>query len=279
MKGIMAFLRGIGFKNVRPAVYAWFFNLLFTIFIYYGFYKVFAIPAGRSMIAQNGGETLGTATFLADILQHYRGSLPLVFSMASLYTLVFLVVSVYVSGGIYAIYVEQEKTSFTNLIASSTQNFFSMLKVFLTNLAVLVAALVVPLLLLVIFFSIKPLVANEGITRIFLWSWAGVTALFMLSFTAIYDFTRIFKLRDDKNILYSLKKAWSFATANKWHILLIFLLYGLSLVILYLFYLLIIGLVEHWLYVFLLFMVYQGFMMARYFLKIIIIRAEIRLLN
>jgi len=278
MKGITAFFRGVGLKNIKPAIYGWFFNFAFTVFIYYGYYKVFSLPAGNTLINGDGGAKISTFTFLADILLHYKSSLPLVFSLAFVFTLGFLLASIYVSAGIYSVLVEEEKTSFTNLIASSTQNFFSMLKISLINLLNLIAALIVPVILLIIFFNIKSLYSNETLIEIFLWFWAAITVLFLTFSAAIYDFSRIFKLKDDKNILYSFKKGIIFTFSNKLNILAIFVLYALSLAMIYLVYLLVMGVVHHLLYVFLVFLIYQGFIMVRYFLKIVVMRAEIRLL-
>lgn len=282
MKGIISYFRAFGFKCIRPAVYAWFFNFLFTIFIYYGYYKVFSIPAGSTLIpvAEDGGAkvNLSTFTFLSDILGHYEGSLPLVFSLAFVYTLVFLLVSVYISGGVYAVLVEKEKTTFTNLIASSTQNFFSMLKISLVNLLNLIAALIVPVLLLVIFFTSESLRSNETVIQVFSWSWVVITGLFLTFSVAVYDFSRIFKLRDDKGSFYSFMQAIKFVFSSKLNILALFVLYGFSLLIIYLVYAVLIGFLEVWLAAFLLFLVYQGFIMVRYYLKIVVMRAEIRLL-
>lgn len=280
MEGIIAYFRGNTFRNIRPAVYGWFFNFLFSVFIYYGYYKVFSIPAGSTMIS--GGEGAGkpgTFTFLADILQHYEGSLPLVFSLAIVFTLVFFLVSIYVSAGIYTVLVENEKTSFTNLIANSTQNFFIMLKISLINLINLFAALIVPALLLLLFLKTKSLYTNESVLGIFFWVWATMTALLFTFSVAIYDFSRIFKLRDDKNSFYSFKQGIKFTFSNKLNILAIFVLYALSLVIIYLVYAVVMGVVQHLLYVILLFGVYQGFIMVRYYLKMVVMRAEIHLLS
>jgi len=280
MEGILAYLRGNTFRNIRPAVYGWFFNFLFSVFIYYGYYKVFSIPAGSTMISgAEGGGNPGTFTFLADILQHYQGSLPLVFSLAGVFTLVFFLVSIYISAGIYTVLVENEKTSFTNLIANSTQNFFIMLKISLVNLVNLIAALIVPALLLLLFLKTKALYTDESLFGIFLWVWGALTALLFTFSVAIYDFSRIFKLRDDKNIFYSFKQGIVFTFSNKVNILAVFVLYALSLALIYLVYAVVMGVVQHLLYVILLFGVYQGFIMVRYYFKIVVMRAEIHLLS
>lgn len=281
MRGIIAYFRGFGFKGIRPAVYAWFFNFLFTVFIYYGYYRVFSIPAGRTLIPF--GDTagvkpnLGTFTLLADILSHYRGSLPLVFSLALVYTIVFVIISIYVSGGVYAVLVEDEKTNFTNLIACSTQNFADMFKVSLVNLINLIAVLIVPGILLLVFFAARSLYTNETIIQVFFWIWVAITALFLTFSTAIYDFSRIIKIKEDRGSFYSFKQAIIFVFSNKLAVLFLFILYGLSLALIYLVFYLTMELQEGLPYAFLLFLVYQAFMMVRYYLKIVVMRAEVRL--
>ncbi|MCU0286418.1 MAG: hypothetical protein MUF15_08460 [Acidobacteria bacterium] len=280
MHGIIAYFRGFGFKCLRPAIYAWFFNFLFTIFIYYGYYLAFSIPAGRTLIPFGndalGKSNLSTFTFLADILGHYKGSLPLVFSLALVYTFVFFIVSVYVSGGIYAVLVEDEKTTFTNLIASSTHNFSSMFKISLVNLINLIAALIIPGLLLLFFFATRSMYANETFIQFFSWLWLIVTALFLTFSTAVYDFSRIYKLREDKGIFYSFKQGILFVLANKLAILLLFITYGTALALIYLGFILTVRLQERLPYAILLFLVYQAFIMVRYYLKIVAMRAEVR---
>lgn len=281
MRGVIAYFRGFGFKCLRPAVYAWFFNFLFTVFIYYGYYRVFSIPAGRTLIpfgANVGAKpNLGTFTLLADILSHYRGSLPLVFSLALVYTIAFVIVSIYVSGGVYAVLVEDEKTNFTNLIACSTQNFADMFKVSLVNLINLILSLIFPGILLLVFFAARSLYTNETIIQVFFWIWVAVTALFLTFSTAIYDFSRIIKLKEDRGSFYSFKQAIIFVFSNKLALLLLFLLYGVSLALIYLVFYFTMELQENLPYAFLLFLVYQAFMMARYYLKVIVMRAEVRL--
>jgi hypothetical protein len=278
MRGVFSFVKSLGIKNFRPALYSWFFNFLFTVFIYYGYYRVFSIPAGNTLIQEETGGQISTFTFLADILQHYKGSLPLIFSLALVFTMAFLLVSIYASTGIYTVLVENEKPTFTNLIANSTQNFFSMLKVFLINLVNFFIALIFPVFLLIIFFKVKMFTSNESTITFFFYVWIAVTTLFCVFSIVVYDYSRIYKLKEDKNVLYSLRKGISFTFSNKINILSLFILYAISLVIIYLVYSILIGIVINLFYAFLIFFFYQGFIIVRYYLKIVVMRAEINLM-
>lgn len=277
MKGLKAFIKGVGLKNVRPAVYAWSFNFFFSLFIYLGYYWVFSGAAGKTKIAADVAGEIGIFTFIADISQNYNGSLFLLFLLALLAALLFFLVSIFVSGGIYSVLVGDERTTFSNLIASSVENFFSMLKIFLVNILNWAAALFIPGILLFLLLKIDPLTLNETALQIFTYIWIAVTLLLLAFSTAIYDLSRIFKLKEDKNVFYSLKKAIIFTFSNKLSLAAVFLMYAVSLLVLFLIYAIFDHFLEHLLYVFFLFMIYQGFILVRYFLKVVVMRAEIQL--
>jgi hypothetical protein len=277
MKGLKAFLKGVGLKNVRPTVYAWFFNLFFSLFIYLGYYWVFAGAAGKTRIAADVAGEIGIFTFLADISRNSDTSLSLLFSLALVAVFLFFLVSIFVSGGIYSVLVGDERTTFSNLIASSVENFFSMLKIFLVNILNWVAALIIPGILLFLFLKIESFSLNETAMQIFTYIWMAITLLAFSFAVAIYDLSRIFKLKEDKNVFYSLKKAIIFVFSNKLNLAVVFLMYAVSLLVLFLIYVIFNHFLEDLLYVFFLFMIYQGFILVRYFLKVVVMRAEIQL--
>lgn len=277
MKGVKAFLKGLGLKNVRPAVYAWFFNFFLSLFIYIGYYRVFSDAAGETKIAADVTGEIGIFTFLADISQNYKGSLSLLFSLAFMAALLFFLVSIFVAGGIYSVVVGDERTTFSNLVASSVENFFSMLKIFLVNILNWGAALFIPGILLFLFFKTKFLALNETTLQVFTYVWVAIALFIFIFSTAIYDLSRIFKLKEDRNVFYCLKKAIIFTFSNKLSIIVIFVMYTLSLLFLFLIYIIFDHFFENLLYVFFLFVIYQGFILVRYFLKVVVMQAEVQL--
>jgi hypothetical protein len=277
MKGIIAFLKGLGLKNIRPAGYAWFFNFLFSFFIYFGYYQVFSGAAGKTKIAADIVGEIGIFTFLADTFQNYNSSLSLLFSIALLSIVLFFLVSLFVTGGIYSVLVGDERTTLSNLLASSVENFFSMLKIFLVNILNWLVALLIPGILLFLFLKIQSLILNETAIQIFSIIWIAIVLVILTFSTAIYDFSRIFKLKEDKNVFYSFKKAIIFTFSNKLYIAIVFLIYALFLMFLFLIYLIFDHFFENVLYVFFLFILYQGFILVRYFLKVVVMQAEVQL--
>ena len=277
MKGFRAFLRGVGLKNVRAALYAWFFNFLFSLFIYFGYYNVFCRAAGRSSAAADVGGGIGIFTFLTDISRNYDGNLSLMFSLALVTALLFYIISIFFAGGIYSVLVDDEKTTFSNLLSASIENFLNMLKLFFVNIANWLVMLFIPALMVFFLLKTHSLVLNETVWDIFIYLWLGVSAILFTFSTAIYDFSRVFKLRDGKNVFASFKMAVQFTFSSKRTILAIFFMYLLSLVLLYLVYILFVRFVPDFLYTLLIFTLYQGFIMARYFLKVAVMRAEVEL--
>ncbi len=277
MKGIMAFLRGLGFKNIRPGLYAWFFNFFFSLLIYFGYYRVFSQAAGDTKIAANIAGEIGIFTFLGEIANHYGSSLALVFSLTIASAVLYFPVSIFVAGGIFSVLVGDERPSLPNLIASSVENFSPMLKIFLVNLLNWAAALAIPLILLSIFANIEPLTVNETALQLSMYFWFGLTLLALIISTAIYDFSRIFKLKESLNVFSALKKAVIFTFSNKWNLSVIFLAYAVSLVMFFLIYMVFSRFLEKIPYIFFLFLIYQGFVFVRYFLKVAVIRAEVGL--
>lgn len=278
LRGAKAFIKGIGFRNIRPALYGWFFNLAVSSVIYFAYYRVFAHAAGDSAIAADITGEIGLFNFFSDLTANYPGNLSLVFGLGLFIALLFIILSVYVSGGIYAVLVEDERTTLTNLIACSSENFFRMISIFLCCIPVWLIAFAIPGLMTWFFLQVKSMMLSETAQQVFVYLLGAISALLFTFALAIYDYARIFKLKEDRGLFQSLKKGIHFTFTNKLSILAIFLLYSLALLIFHLFYLLFTGLVEDLLYTVLVFAAYQGFMMVRYFLKLVVIRAEIGLL-
>ncbi len=274
MNGAMGFLFGFGLRNIRPAIYGWIVNVFFSLAVYFGFYKLFLLAAGKSVWARDivPGEK-GIFTFFGDIVQNYPGSVPLLFFMCLIAVILFYLISIFVSGGIFSVFVEDERTSFINLLASSIENYFAMLVIFLGNILVWLIMLIFPALLTYLYFQLLPSMSN-GVSDTIFYVLIALWILFFSFGTAIYDYVRIFKMKEEKGIWEAFKKGIGFVFSNKWNIFVIILLYGLSLLLVFLVYYVTRKPVS-FLYASLIFIVYQFFMLLRYFLKIVMIRGEI----
>jgi hypothetical protein len=279
MKGVLFFIRGIRFGNIRPALYGWFFNGLFTLVAYLAFYKVFSDAAGESVIAGDIDGQVGLFTFIADIYNNHPGSMSLAIFMGILSLLFFVAAGIYAGGGIYGVMVENDKPTFLNMVAASNEHFFSMIKIFLFNLIPWLISVLLPGILLLLIVTGDPARMNETLLNVLLYAVAALAALLVTIATLLYDFSRIFRIRDDQNIYQTVKRGLRFILSNKLSIVVIVILYGFSLLLFYVVYALLMNVVESFLFYVFIFLLYQGFVMARYFMKIVLIRAEIELVG
>lgn len=262
---------------MRAALYAYLFNAVFSFIAYFGFYTLFSMAAGDSLLAGEAAAKYGMFGFLTDIVTNYKGSLPFFFAILFLLVVFFILVSIFLAGGIYSVLIEDRKASFTHLFYSSAESFIPMLKIFLVNCLNWAIALVIPLMSMFFFWKPGILKINETLVPLFFFAWAVVSIIILVFSTAIYDFSRIARLQEERSFLYAFKKGISFAFSNKKNVFILFILYGISLGLLYLVNYFAGSLMENLSYAILIFLVYQVIMFFRYYLKIILMHGEVKI--
>ncbi len=265
--------RGFSVRSLRLAAYGWLFNIFFSFIIYFGFYMVFTISAGRSMIEDNIG-MYGLFTVLMDIFNNFPGSFALLISICFYFILFFAVTSVFISAGIFSVMIEEEKATFFTLLSSSIDNFFRFLKVFLINLVNFGIALLPMVFLVFVFWKTMERSFNETLSGIFLIVFIVIAVTLIIFSIAIYDYSRIIRLRDGKNFFFSFKEGIRFVFSHKKNIVMIFLFYIFSSAVLYLVFKLLMSFSEEFLGLIAVFLLYQVFVLIRYFLKIVVINSE-----
>jgi len=270
--------RGFGLRSFRLAAYAWLFNIFFSFIIYFGFYMVFTISAGSSMISDNIG-MYGLFTVLMDIFNNFPGSFALLMSICFYFIILYAVSSVFISAGIFSVMIEEEKATFFTLLSSSIDNFFRFLKVFLINLINFGIALLPMVFLVFVFWKTMERSLNETLSGIFLIVFIVIAVILMIFSVAIYDYSRIIRLRDGKNFFFSFKEGIRFVFSHKKNIVLIFLFYIFSSAVLYLIFKLLMSVAEDFLGLIVVFLLYQVFVLVRYFLKIVVINGEFELIR
>jgi hypothetical protein len=120
---------------------------------------------------------------------------------------------------------------------------------------------------------------NETLFSIFILSFLFIAIILMIFSVAVYDYSRIIRLKEGRNFFFSFRSGVRFVFKNKKNILLLFFTYILSLTILYFIYKLLISVVEDIPGIIVVFVVYQIFVLIRYFLKVIIICSELELIR
>lgn len=279
MNGLRAFLSSHGMKNIKPALYGWFFNALFSLSVYICFYIVFSNAAGTSVIAATAPEPLGLFTFLADILSNYDGNLLLISMLALLMGIFYIGFSVFTAGGVYLVWLEEEKPTFSNLISASAENFSEILSVFFMYMLICLVGLAVPGILFFLFYFSLLIEFASFWQMVTVYFSLAIAALLFVVLVLVYDFARIFKLKYGKNSLYCINMASRYVFSNKLNLSVILFMYMFAVLALYFIVNLLHGFINRLWYAVLIFAVYQGFMIIRYYLKVVLMRAEIFLLN
>jgi len=270
--------RGFTLRSIKLAAYAWFYNMLLSFIIYFGFYMVFSISAGRSMIAEKI-EMYGLFTTMLDIFNNFPGSFTLLVSICFYFAILYLMTSVFISAGIFSVMLEEEKATFFTLLSASIDNFFKFLKVFLINVVNFALALIPMAFLVFVFWMTLERTLDESLFGIFLVILFVIAMILLVFSVAIYDYSRIIRLKDGRNFFFSFREGVRFVFRNKKNILFLFLFYFISTGVLYIIFKLFMSVAEDFLGMIFVFILYQGFVLIRYFLKIIIINGEFELIR
>lgn len=273
MKLLKAITKSLGIKNIKIAIYAWLFNILFSIIIYFTFYKAISFAVSESIIL-NKLSSDGFFTCMVEIFRNYKGMLPTLIPICIFVIIAFSIISIFISGGIYSVLLNKEKNNFLNLISSSVENFFKMLKIFFINLVNFVVVFLLCLIFGFLIWKIQNNSSNEFLIEILFYVWIFISIIISIFSIAIYDFSRIFKLKYDKNFLSSMKKGIKFVFSNKIYILLMFISYILAVIFVQIFLSVILHQIESLSVLFITIIAYQIFILFKYYLKIVIMRTE-----
>lgn len=270
--------KGVTFRSIRLAAYAWFYNIFLSFIIYFGFYMVFSISAGKSMIAENIG-MYGVFTTMMDIFNNFPGSFVLLVSICFYFIILYIVASVFISAGIFSVLIEEEKATFFTLLSASIENFFRFLKVFFINIVNFTLALLPMAFLVFVFWKTLERSFNETLFGVFIVVFLIIALILMIFSVAVYDYSRIIRLKDGRNFFFSFKEGVRFVFNNKKNILSLFIFYFFSSVVLYFIFKLLMSVVEGFLGMIIAFVFYQVFVLIRYVLKIIVINGEFELIR
>ncbi len=278
MKLLKAITKSLGIKNIRIAIYAWLFNILFSIIIYFTFYKAISFAVSESIIL-NKLSSDGFFTCMVEIFRNYKGMLPTLIPICFFVIIAFSIISIFISGGIYSVLLNKEKNNFLNLISSSVENFFKMLKMFFINLVNFVVVFLLCLILGFLTWKIQNNSSNEFLIEILFYVWVFISIIISIFSIAIYDFSRILRLKYDKTLLFSMKKGIKFVFSNKIIILLMFILYILSVIFIHILLSVILHQIESLSILFITIIAYQIFILFKYYLKIVIMRTETNIID
>ncbi|MCK4836058.1 MAG: hypothetical protein KAT17_05450 [Candidatus Aminicenantes bacterium] len=278
MNIINSMIKSLRVNNLKIALYMWLFNLIFSSIIIYVFFKFISAFGGRSIMFKN--LTLNEfSIYFIDIFQHNNTNLTLILSLVFLVTFIFILMSIFISGGAYSILLNNEQKTFKNLFSLSTEHFFKIFKIFLINLINFAFLSILSGFFLYLIWNIHNHSGNETLFKIFIYIWICFTILIMIITIATYDFSRIIKLKTGRNIYYSFINGLRFVFSNKLVVLLIFLLYLIAIGFFHLVLSAILNQLGNALPFLFAVFIYQIFIILKYYLKTLIIHTEINFMS
>ncbi len=271
MKQATGFFRGTGIRELRLALYVWAAGGLVTTLILYGFHALFTGISGNPLSAR-GTYYYWLTTFFGDLSGNYPGG------MATLALAAVWLISVFLSGGVYALLLEGEGISVRRLFSLSAKNFPRMIRVFLANILNFLAASAIPGTLFYIHYKKQSLTPDESLLFFFIYGWGALTALIFVYSFAVYDLSRLFALKEEQGGFRSLKSGIKTVARRKGRVLRIFTIYIGAAVLLSLCYA---GIAGHWKNAspaVLIIILQQLFLFLRYWMKILLMRSEAALI-
>ena len=280
MIGIRSFIRGFGFRNVRPAAFVWVFNFAFALVVYYGTWKFFSFAFGESLLAE-GVTPVGLFTLVSDLVHHFPAGVWVIASLGFFFVGFFLIVSIFLSGGVYSILILDDEATFFNLFSAAIKNFIKLAVVFLINIGTWLAFGIFSFLALFGSLTLHSAVFWRLPLEPFIWAGVGLMAVFLLYASAVHDFSKIFCLRGERNGLASFGKALRFVFAHKIVIAALSILYLAATGTIFLMYRLLWGSAERAAAVpiAVLFAAFEAVIYFRCYLKTVLIRAWIDIVS
>lgn len=274
MKTVKCLLKSLKGDNLKVAVHIWIFNFFFSFIVFCTLFHFISTFTGRSHGLTRGGLKY-LLTHAIDLLAHNQANLALILLLGSMVVFMFVITSIFLSGGVYSILLKQEAKTFSNLVHLSIAHFFKFLKVFLLNLLNFSLAAVLIGLPLIMIWNMQKHSGNGVLFKIVLFVWIPFALLIFIYAIAAYDFSRIIALKTGKNIFFSFAKALRYLFSNKFNILLLFLLYGMVIALSHLLFSVFLSTLGNMLSTILLVLSYQIFMILKYYLKTVIMHAEV----
>jgi hypothetical protein len=267
-------LKSLRIQNLRVAFYMWLFNFLIGTSLFFLLYQFIGAYTGGSFIANRSGfqEYL---EFLIDIIQINDSSLTVLLTFAFMVFLLFSVTSIFISAGIYSVFVNDEKATLKTLFSFSFINFFKILKIFVINLVNFTLVIFSSVILFNLFHYIQIRITQPTIKYI-VFSILILAALFILIFAlAIYDFSRILKLKSDKNIIFCFQKSIAFVWSKKFHLLILIFTFLMLTGILHVMLSTILNQFDGRFPIFIIFIIYHVFFFLKFCLKAFLMNAEV----
>lgn len=193
MKAVQVYLASFRGRTVVVAAYVWAAGLFFSLPAYLGFSRLLSSTLSDSLLLEMS-EKYGSFTVWLELFSRGETGFRLLLFQLGTLVFVFAVFSLFLSGGVYGIFVSRDSPRLPRFLRHGWKNFWAFSKLFLTCWLIWIPVLAVSLLGFVLLAGFLRESGNETAFRWLFLSWSGVT-LIMTGYTmAVYDFARIRRL-------------------------------------------------------------------------------------
>lgn len=279
MGALGALLKSLNFRNIKPAAYAWMFNFFLSLLIYTGVYNFLDLTTAGSPLSSTAPPHPDLVYLLLELGQIHAIGMRQLLGWVVLVIGLYILISVLVSGGIYASLIDGGKIKFKDLFARSIEYFPKMLKVFLLILIVWAVAAALILVPLYFIWKITGGIGNTSLIEAVLYLWVMIAFPVGILSIATYDFCRIISLKTERNVLYCLGKSVRIVFGNKVRVLLIFSIFIFMFLASHLVFTFILSQVDAILPWLVLLGIHQFFIFTKYYFKVMVMNSEVLILE
>ena len=274
MRTFFYFIRGFKIRGIKLAAFLWLFNLIITSFFFSVIYKFLSLNINNNL--QNTRE-IGIFNIITDSLSNSPLGFKLTLFIGILLIIIYIFFSIFLSAGTLSLLINNDKIFLDNFLSESFYNFFKILKIFIINIVNWLISFFIIIILFIILFKSSLIEKNEALFEVILLLIIILSIIIIFISTLIYDFSRIIKLRKNKNMVSSFTDSIRFIFNNKIDLTILTTTYTIFLLIGYIIYKILNPLNNIINFFIFSLIFYQLFIFYRYYLKIVMFSAEIKL--
>ncbi len=274
MKELVTAIKNTGRRDLFVALYPWVVNLAAGLLISWGGARWFMSKAGEQVFHQ-GRFRYFITTLFHDLGTNSPGSMTALIVIGILIVIGLLILSLFISAGIYGVLIHDDPVTVKSLFLRSTRHFGRFFRISLAGILPWIAAAVVPGVIFYLHYRAQTRSLDETLLWIFIAVWAPITILFLIAGSATVDFARIIGLQSDHNVFKTLWFGFKKLLSRWGAVLLLFLGY-LALTVLLFFIQFLLEKVMGGIFI-LVFILYQAAIFGRYFFKAVLMRSEVAL--
>ncbi len=274
MKELVNALKKTGKRDLAMALYPWTANTVIGMALTWAGARFFMSRAGEPVFA-DGRFRYFISTLLHELRVNYPGTVTAMIVIGILIIIALVLVSLFISAGIYGVLAAGERVTVKSLLSRSVKHFGRFFRISLAGIPVWIVSCIIPGVIFYLHKRAQEQQLDESLLWTFLWAWVPITILFVIFASAVVDFARIIGITGNDNVFKAIWLGLKRFLSRWGAVLVLFILYFILTALVFFIQNLLGGWAEN---MFILsFILYQVIIFSRYFLKAVLMRAEVAL--